>query len=210
MRQIKALDFELYKKGAKIVWTVKATQKGCGGRCVKPKNKIFLCTCCLAIIVPRTVVSVRMGGKLRKKVKQRRPWWRLHCTLKRLGIFHLHHDCQRGARRGTELQCYSEQDGNILRLQIQLFPPYSVLLLSFNTSPCDVIKGYTRTPGRRDSDLSTWSCLTTGLLFLGIQTHIWDTKMCWPRWLFLKKHRSGTLGIWVSFLLICWRMGRSP
>jgi len=41
MRQIKALDFELYKERVKIVWTVKATQKGCGGRCVKPKNNIF-------------------------------------------------------------------------------------------------------------------------------------------------------------------------
>lgn len=80
---------------------------------------------------------------------------------------------------------------------------FSVSIIQYQS--CDVIKGYTRTPERRDNDLSTWSCLTTGLLFLETQTHIWDTKMCWPHWLSLKKHRSGTLGIWVSFLPLCWR-----
>ena len=198
MRQIKALDFALYKKGAKIVWTVKSTQKGCGGRTVKSKNKIFLCTCCLAITVPRTVVSVQKGGKLRQKVKQSRPWWRPHSALERSGIFHLRHDCQRAARGGDRRDREGQKCSVLLsRMEIfqdcksSFFLHVQCFCCPFSNSPRDVIKGYTRTLERRDNDLPTWFCLTTGPIFLGTQTHIWDSKMCWPHWLSLKKHRSG-------------------
>lgn len=78
--------------------------------------------------------------------------------------FHLHHDYQRWARGETELQPYREQDETAQKLQTQLLSPCSVLLLSFNTSPCATMWGHTRTPERRDNDLSFWSCLTTGLV----------------------------------------------
>lgn len=41
-----------------------------------PKNKSFVCACCLAIIAPGAVFSAKKAGKLRKRVQQSQEFWR--------------------------------------------------------------------------------------------------------------------------------------
>lgn len=121
--------------------------------------------------------------------------------LKRTTSFHLHHDCQRWARGETELQLYREQDETAQKLQIQFLSSCSVLLLSFNTSPCATNWGHTRTPGRRDNHLPFWSCSTTGLITYSgdANSGLGHQKVLIV--LFISENAQGALSSWAMALL---------